>query len=199
MIHAGFHVSRATQDTGRSTQFYEYGAVTRYGHTFQSVPLLCASHVPVLLPRLCRNTDGLGFSPFARHYSGNHFCFLLLPLLRCFSSRRSPPLRDILADGFPHSGIRGSLTICVYPRLFAAYRALHRLMEPRHPPYALVYFSFVIQLFASDLPVLCSQLVRGLRLTPPSAGSVHDVNVRSRPHRADVRKMCRKRKAAISI
>ena len=30
--------------------------------------------------------DGLGSFPFARHYSGNHFCFLFLQVLRCFSS-----------------------------------------------------------------------------------------------------------------
>jgi hypothetical protein len=29
---------------------------------------------------------GLGFSPFARRYLGNHFCFLFLGLLRCFNS-----------------------------------------------------------------------------------------------------------------
>ena len=29
---------------------------------------------------------GLGCSLFARHYSGNHVCFLFLLLLRCFSS-----------------------------------------------------------------------------------------------------------------
>ena len=29
---------------------------------------------------------------------------------------------------------------CIYPRLIAAYHVLHRLREPRHPPYALNYF-----------------------------------------------------------
>ena len=46
----------------------------------------------VLQPHLCLNIIGLGFSHFARHYSGNHYCFLFLSLLRCFSSRGSPPL-----------------------------------------------------------------------------------------------------------
>jgi hypothetical protein len=32
---------------------------------------------------------GLASSDFARHYSRNHFCFLFLPVLRCFTSRRS--------------------------------------------------------------------------------------------------------------
>ena len=46
----------------------------------------------VLLPRQGRNPVGLGCSPFARHYWGNHFCFLFLRVLRCFSSPRSPQL-----------------------------------------------------------------------------------------------------------
>ena len=34
---------------------------------------------------------GLGSAPFARRYWGYHCCFLFLPVLRCFSSRGSPP------------------------------------------------------------------------------------------------------------
>ena len=39
--------------------------------------------------------------------------------------------------GFPHSEIPGSKLICSSPRLIAAYRVLHRLLVPRHPPCAL--------------------------------------------------------------
>jgi hypothetical protein len=39
--------------------------------------------------------------------------------------------------GFPHSDILGSKPVCDSPRLIAAYRVLHRLLAPRHPPYAL--------------------------------------------------------------
>ena len=39
--------------------------------------------------------------------------------------------------GFPHSDIPGSKTVCVSPRLIAAYHVLHRLLVPRHPPCAL--------------------------------------------------------------
>jgi hypothetical protein len=46
--------------------------------------------IVVLQPRWPLAT-GLGCSPFARHYLGNHCCFLFLPLLRCFSSGRWPP------------------------------------------------------------------------------------------------------------
>jgi hypothetical protein len=40
----------------------------------------------------------------------------------------------------PHSEISGSMCICHSPKLIAAYHVLHRLQEPRHPPYALNYF-----------------------------------------------------------
>ncbi len=38
---------------------------------------------------VCTHT-GLGSFHFARRYFGNHFCFLFLRLLRCFSSPGSP-------------------------------------------------------------------------------------------------------------
>ena len=41
-----------------------------------------------------------------------------------------------------HSEISGSKVICTYPKLIAAYHVLHRLREPRHPPYALSYFLY---------------------------------------------------------
>ena len=47
-------------------------------------------HVVVLQPRAGRNQPGLGSSPFARHYLGNHCYFLFLRVLRCFSSPGSP-------------------------------------------------------------------------------------------------------------
>ena len=48
-------------------------------------------HIAALQPQQCRNITGLGYFHFARRYSGNHYCFLFLRLLRCFSSARSPP------------------------------------------------------------------------------------------------------------
>ena len=47
-----------------------------------------SSDVVVLQPQVCRNIAGLGCSPFARHYWGNHCYFLFLQVLRCFSSLR---------------------------------------------------------------------------------------------------------------
>ena len=40
--------------------------------------------------------------------------------------------------GFPHSDISGSKLVCQLPELFAGYNVLHRLLLPRHPPYALI-------------------------------------------------------------
>src|ERR671912_118904 len=41
----------------------------------------------------CRvsHVNGLASSAFARHYSRNHYCFLFLWVLRCFTSPRSLP------------------------------------------------------------------------------------------------------------
>ena len=39
--------------------------------------------------------------------------------------------------GFPHSEISGSKPVCGSPKLIAASHVLHRLLAPRHPPYAL--------------------------------------------------------------
>ena len=49
----------------------------------------------------------------------------------------------LVAAGLSHSKISGSKVICTYPKLIAAYHVLHRLCEPRHPPYALSYFLLI--------------------------------------------------------
>ena len=47
-------------------------------------------------------------------------------------------LTEVFSAGFPHSDISGSMDICSSPNLFAAYHVFHRLLVPRHPPYALI-------------------------------------------------------------
>ena len=49
--------------------------------------------------------------------------------------------------GFPHSDILGSKPACGSPGLIAACHVLHRLLAPRHPPYALS--SLIIKLTQS--------------------------------------------------
>ena len=52
--------------------------------------------------------------------------------------------------GFPHSEIHGSMPACGYPWLIAAYHVLHRLLMPRHPPYAL--FSLIVDVTSLSIP-----------------------------------------------
>ena len=47
---------------------------------------------------------------------------------------------------FPHSEICGSQTICVSPQLIAACHVLHRLLIPRHSPYALISLTFYLSI-----------------------------------------------------
>ena len=51
-------------------------------------------------------------------------------------------MHEVSSCGFPHSDIRGSLIMCISPRLFAAYHVFHRPKVPRHPPRVLVRLTF---------------------------------------------------------
>ena len=50
---------------------------------------------------------------------------------------------------FPHSEISGSLAMCAYPKLIAAYHVLHRLLMPRHSPCALCSLTYLVKIFQS--------------------------------------------------
>ena len=93
---------------------------------------------------LAARHQGLGSSRFARHYSGNHYYFLFLSLLRCFSSGGWLLLCSRwYIFNIPGCPIRKSSDItlvCSSPKLIAAYHVLHRLSDPRHPPCALICF-----------------------------------------------------------
>ena len=110
---------------------------------------------PVLQPRRVLEHDGLGSSPFARHYWGNRSFFLLLRVLRCFSSPGSPRLYKTVPGlqpgGLPHSDTPGSRPVCGSPGFFAAYRVLHRLPKPRHPPCALTSLSLSESLMIREI------------------------------------------------
>ena len=86
--------------------------------------LLVSSVDYMVLNPISISKYGLGSSSFARHYLRNRFLFLFLPLLRCFSSRRSPLIHYfthvwildlLLSSVFPHSDIYGSRNICFSP------------------------------------------------------------------------------------
>ena len=71
------------------------------------------------------------------------------------------------------------MLVCSSPKLIAAYHVLHRLSEPRHPPYALCCFkkvrncsSVTTTLLFLDLQLMFSQYVKELIFFPP----VHQVS-----------------------
>ena len=61
-------------------------------------------------------------------------------------------MTGVCPAGFPHSDISGSQVICTSPKLFAAYHVFHRLLVPRHPPYAL--YCLISRCIALHLPNL---------------------------------------------
>ena len=112
-----------------------YRIVTFSDATFQMLPfsIWVLRRGPTTPAMRCHNT-GLGSSPVARHYWGNHCYFLFLEVLRCFSSLRSPLYccrdnspSDYWVVPFGNPGIKG------YLLLPQAYRSLSR---PSSPPWA---------------------------------------------------------------
>ena len=149
-IQTGFLVSRPTQDTATSYLTYVYVPFTLYGSTFQKIPLRRHSDIAVLRPRYCRNNIGLGCFHFARHYFGNHGCFLLLRLLRCFSSAGLPTSR---CDWPPASRVAPF----GYPRINSRLlipEAFRSLPRPSSPPRAQASprRSFLLSLFVTYPP-----------------------------------------------
>ena len=57
---------------------FAYGIITLYDASFQMLPLAIAvrQRGPTTPPAPC-DVSGLGCSPFARHYWGNHYLFSL--------------------------------------------------------------------------------------------------------------------------
>ena len=88
----------------------------------------------------------------------------------------------VCPGGFPHSEISGSMDICSSPKLFAAYHVFHRLLVPRHPPYALSCLTLrcialhLLGLFPLSRP-LCFQVL-SVRTSPYGLGCL-DICFRS--------------------
>ena len=140
---------RPTQDTNMFYGYYLYGTITLCGATFQMLLILRANNVLVLQPQSCRNIIGLGCSAFARHYLRNHFCFLLLRLLRCFSSAGLLTLRCDMSSTYRVAPF-GYLRIVSCVPIPAAFRSLSRPSSPLRatgiphtPLFCLLYFCTV--------------------------------------------------------
>ena len=145
-IRAGFRVSRVTQDSttltlASRTRLSRPTAPLSSGFRSRAPRVSSwsyypgdASTTPVWAPPLSlATTRGITVVLFSCGYLD-----VSVPRVRL-------PYRDVghEPDGLPHSETRGSTGICPYPRTIAAYRVLHRLREPRHPPSALSHFPFL--------------------------------------------------------
>ena len=146
MVPASSHkVSRVSWYSGyrRVCQAFAYGAFTLSGRLSQNHSTRLTHHLRSPNPGMHASRFGL-----LRVRSP-----LLTESLVVFSSsgyldvsvRRVPlpalwigaGMHEGFSCGFPHSDTSGSKGICPSPKLFAAYRVFHRLLVPRHPPYAL--------------------------------------------------------------
>ena len=125
---------------------FGYVDLTLYVPPSHAVLLLSSflSLYAVLQPRLMR----FGLLPFRSPLLGESLLISVPVLLRWFTSHSIAPVpyvfrysgNSISTIGLLHSEIRGLTVMCTLSRLIAAYHVLHRLREPRHPPYALSYF-----------------------------------------------------------
>ena len=129
-IHAGLHVSRATQGTAMLRLASCTGlspAVAGLSRPFHSQD---SCNLAALLPQRGRNLPGLGCAPFARHYWGYHCCFLFLRVLRCFSSPGLPLHKEDDRSSTGRVVPFGDPRINGHLRLPAAYRSLSRPSSP---------------------------------------------------------------------
>ena len=109
--------------------------------------LFCRSSTPKIrrslvwaLPSSLAATGGISFDYFSSGYLDVSVPQVCLPF----------GYQNMTSGGLPHSEIYGSMPTCGSPYLFAAYRVLHRLLTPRHPPYALLSLTIHIDPFVSD-------------------------------------------------
>ena len=128
-IQTGFLRPRPTQDTDLAIKLTCTGLSPPMVPFSKQIPLRLITIISVLQPQSGNNHFGLGSSAFARHYLRNHYCFLLLRVLRCFSSPGS-----LLLLGDMSSTCRvapfGNLRINSYVHFPAAYRSLSRPSSP---------------------------------------------------------------------
>ena len=138
-------VSRVSSYSGyRSVSLsFAYGAFTLSGRLSQSRSAGLPesglrseprnARIPVWpLPRSLAATCGIDVSFSSSGYLD--VSVHRVPFLKLCIGLRIP---EVCSGRFPHSEISGSMDICSSPKLFAAYHVFHRLLVPRHPPYAL--------------------------------------------------------------
>jgi hypothetical protein len=132
---------------------YQYRALTFFGLLSQTVLIQFIKDISVLQPQGSRNCPGLGYSHFARHYSGNHYCFLFLRVLRCFSSPGLPTFKVCMV--FNHAGcpirISTDQLLCADPRSFSQLITSFVASESLGIPHTLLFTFFSYSIIYSFL------------------------------------------------
>ena len=173
---AGFTQDFSCPALLRSLLRFVWLRVLVYHHLWSDFPNASTHHpscdIAVLQPQRCRNIVGLGSSPFARHYLGNHCLFSLPTGTKMFQfpafAHHIRGATVLQTARLSHSEIHESKVICTSPGLFAAYHVLLRLQEPRHPPYALSYLfaaprcrgRCLLKVVLKRLPLLLNKFAR---------------------------------------
>ena len=147
MVPAHSHkVSRVSWYSGSCSvsSAFTYGAFTLSGRLSQNRSAKLVESIPRSEPQHARTLVwALPFSLAATHridvsFSSSGYLDVSVhrvPFLKlCIGLR----ILEVCSSRFPHSEISGSKDICSSPKLFAAYHVFHRLLVPRHPPYALI-------------------------------------------------------------
>src|SRR5215208_2351103 len=108
---------------------FPYGAVTRCGPPFQTVPVpkTCATGLVRVRSPLLAESRLMSFPPATEMFQFAGFAS------HAYEFSMGYPFQG----GLPHSEIPGSTIARISPGLFAACHVLHRLSVPRHPPDAL--------------------------------------------------------------
>ena len=108
----------------------------------------------------------LGYSLFARHYSGNHVCFLFLQVLRCFSSLGWLSLRSNTPSVcwvVPFGNLR-ILRLCAAPRSLSQLTTSFIVSKSQgihHTPLSALK-ELLLLLVHLQLKILLSQYVKEL-------------------------------------
>ena len=150
IIQPEFLVFRPTQVPLLCPEGFAYGAVTRSGPPFQTVPLPLRHPLSgPITPARASPRRRFGLFPVRSPLLGESLLLSLPAGTKMFQFPAFAPRNQrgvgIAPDGLPHSDIGGSKGICPSPPLFAACHVLLRLREPRHPPCARVvpFISFI--------------------------------------------------------
>ena len=123
---------RVTQDTDRNGHCTCTGLSPAMAGLSRPFYFGVFFHDSVLQPHICLNRYGLGSSPFARHYLGNHYLFSFPAGTKMFQFPALAPLCGDMPSAYQVVPF-GNLRFKGYLLLDAAYRSLSR---PSSPPRA---------------------------------------------------------------